>query len=560
MKQGGAVPGGGFSGVSVRRLCVGMVLMVPATLGITSNASAETVKSFTPGPGAEQPFEVPAGVTQIKVTAIGAAGAGACGLAGAPGSGAKVTATLAVTPGEKLTVDFGGGAAGEGGCTGSTAGGGASGVRSQLAELVVAGGGGGAGPYGGAGGSASGTTGEAGEAAPAEPYAGGGGGGGGTSSHGGAAGSAEPGGSPGSEGKLGRRGRRRPRQGSRRRRILRRWGWGWRWLLRRGRGRRLSRHPRTSRWWRWRWLKLRHLCGEWDELRLGQGRRAGSDDHLYGSGRWPHRTHGSPGRDRPAGRDGRDRANRSHGPNRSHGRNRSHRPGWRQRSDWSNGPPGSDGSNGSGGTHGCHRTIRSKRSHGSNGGGRADRQRRTRRQNRSNRPDGPSRCQWPRGSDGHNGSDRSAGQGRIERLNRRNGPAGTAAIASFASSQSVSNGYCLNYTALEGKGQGPCPSKTSGYSGSELLAGPAPAGGETITNLYATTNASLGSKESVLVSVIDNSSGQTLLSCTVSSASKGACSPASGSGTAAPGDYLEVKLTGIGSRWCPGQWRVTFRY
>jgi hypothetical protein len=81
-----------------------------------------------------------------------------------------------------------------------------------------------------------------------------------------------------------------------------------------------------------------------------------------------------------------------------------------------------------------------------------------------------------------------------------------------------------------------------------------------ITNLYATTSASLGSKESVLVSVIDNSSGQTLLSCTVSSASKGACSNASGSGTAAPGDYLEVKLIGIGSRWCPGQWRVTFRF
>ena len=174
--------------------------MVPATLGITSNASAETIKSFTPGPGAEQPFEVPAGVTQIKVTAIGAAGAGACGLAGAPGSGAKVTATLAVTPGEKLTVDFGGGAAGEGSCTGSTAGGGASGVRSELAELVVAGGGGGAGPYGGAGGSASGTTGEAGEAAPAEPYAGGGGGGGGTSSHGGAAGSANQGAAPARKG------------------------------------------------------------------------------------------------------------------------------------------------------------------------------------------------------------------------------------------------------------------------------------------------------------------------------------------------------------------------
>ena len=84
--------------------------------------------------------------------------------------------------------------------------------------------------------------------------------------------------------------------------------------------------------------------------------------------------------------------------------------------------------------------------------------------------------------------------------------------------------------------------------------------GATITNLYATTSAALGSKESVLVSVIDNTSGQTLLSCTVTSASKGACSNGSGSGTAAPGDYVEVKLTGIGSRWSPGQWRVTFRF
>jgi len=64
----------------------------------------------------------------------------------------------------------------------------------------------------------------------------------------------------------------------------------------------------------------------------------------------------------------------------------------------------------------------------------------------------------------------------------------------------------------------------------------------------------------VLVSVIDNSTGTMLLSCTVTSASKGACSNATGSGTAAHADYLEAKLTGIGSRWCPGQWRVTFRF
>jgi hypothetical protein len=124
----------------------------------------------------------------------------------------------------------------------------------------------------------------------------------------------------------------------------------------------------------------------------------------------------------------------------------------------------------------------------------------------------------------------------------------------------VPSGYCLNYTELEGKGQGPCPAKTSGYSGSELLAGPAPANGEKVTDLNATTSANLGGRASVLVSVIDNTTGTTLLSCTVTPTSNGGCSNSSGSGTAAPGDYIEVEISGTGSRWCPGQWRVTFRY
>ncbi len=175
-------------------------------------------------------------------------------------------------------------------------------------------------------------------------------------------------------------------------------------------------------------------------------------------------------------------------------------------------------------------------------------------------PTGPSGAKGLTGATGTTGATGQPGKAGATGATGPTGAAGTAAIASFASSQSVSNGYCLNYTELEETGQGPCPSKTSGYSGSELLAGPAPAAGETITNLFATTNATLGSKESVLVSVIDNTTGITLLSCTVSSASKGSCSNASGSGTAAPGDYVEVKLTGIGSRWYPGQWRVTFRF
>jgi hypothetical protein len=137
---------------------------------------------------------------------------------------------------------------------------------------------------------------------------------------------------------------------------------------------------------------------------------------------------------------------------------------------------------------------------------------------------------------------------------------GTAAIASFASSENVANGDCLAYTELEGEGQGPCPAKTSGYSGSELLASPAPANGERVADLNATTSANLGSRASVLVSVIDNTTGKTLLSCTVSASSNGGCSNSSGSGTAAPGDYIEVEINASGSRWYYGRWRVTFRY
>jgi hypothetical protein len=124
----------------------------------------------------------------------------------------------------------------------------------------------------------------------------------------------------------------------------------------------------------------------------------------------------------------------------------------------------------------------------------------------------------------------------------------------------VSNEECLNYVQFEGKGQGPCPAKTSGYSASHLLAGPAPANGEKVTDLTATTSASLASKASVLVSVIDNTTGSTLLSCTVTAASSSGCSNISGSGTAAPGDYVEVQISGSGPHWYYGQWRVTFRY
>src|SRR6478752_3281438 len=82
----------------------------------STGAGGETVPqsqtfAFT---GAAQPFTVPAGVTSITVAVNGAQGgqgAGCtiagdpfCGTPGTGGNGATVTATLAVTPGEILSV------------------------------------------------------------------------------------------------------------------------------------------------------------------------------------------------------------------------------------------------------------------------------------------------------------------------------------------------------------------------------------------------------------------------------------------------------------------------
>ena len=123
-------------------------------------ASTSTVTATYSSPGSYV-FDVPAGVTGITVTAIGAAGgSSAPGLANG-GEGASITASFAVSPGQKLSVSVGapgsGGAGGTGGggaggaaTTGGAGGGGASVVSivppaGGLAPLVVAGGGGGAG-------------------------------------------------------------------------------------------------------------------------------------------------------------------------------------------------------------------------------------------------------------------------------------------------------------------------------------------------------------------------------------------------------------------------------
>jgi hypothetical protein len=168
-------------------------------------AAPTTTTSYT-SPGVYA-FTVPAGISSISVTAIGAAGGAGCSTGG---EGASVSATITVAPGELLQVGVGapggtpncnsiagtggiGAAAGTGGGGAGGAGvyqllsGGAGGGASTLAlsapspafqaesELIVAGGGGGGGQEAGAGGNA-GAAGSAGSPGPFGSYGGGAGG------------------------------------------------------------------------------------------------------------------------------------------------------------------------------------------------------------------------------------------------------------------------------------------------------------------------------------------------------------------------------------------------
>jgi uncharacterized protein YjdB len=173
---------------------------ISATLG--SIASASVPVSVEPAgftiPGSYY-WTVPAGVTSVQVVATGGGGGGSGtfsiygtgtgnGTGSSGGSGAQVTATLSVTPGQVIALVVGGG--GTGGlsepnqiCGVGGGGGGASSLDVGNPDQVVAGGGGGgggapcgnSGSYGGSGG-ASGASGAGGAGAGVHGGAGGSGG------------------------------------------------------------------------------------------------------------------------------------------------------------------------------------------------------------------------------------------------------------------------------------------------------------------------------------------------------------------------------------------------
>ena len=96
---------------------------------------------------------------------------------------------------------------------------------------------------------------------------------------------------------------------------------------------------------------------------------------------------------------------------------------------------------------------------------------------------------------------------------------------------------------LAGQGNGCLPGESDWLGIQQSPGPPMPANGATVTSMYAETNAVLAGTETALVAVIDNTTGVMPLGCTVNSTTKSSCSNTSGSGSAAGGDKIQVKVT-----------------
>jgi hypothetical protein len=105
-----------------------------------------------------------------------------------------------------------------------------------------------------------------------------------------------------------------------------------------------------------------------------------------------------------------------------------------------------------------------------------------------------------------------------------------------------------------------CPNPTTGWSASTALLGPAPPGGFVVSDLVAATSGPIVGGETWTVAVIDNTTGATLLACTVTASSANTCSNGTGSATAAPGTNVEVKVTTNEILRLGMPWRVNFRF
>ena len=187
----------------------------------------------------------------------------------------------------------------------------------------------------------------------------------------------------------------------------------------------------------------------------------------------------------------------------------------------------------------------------------------------SDRGHGPTGATGATGTNGTNGSTGATGPGGVPGAVGATGPTGVpgspgnAGIAYFASFNGVPSGSCLAFSPKGGNGNGGCvtkPSATvSGFTANTVFA-VVPAGGATVSDLYAATSAKVKESDTVNVRVIDATTFTTLLQCQVTSITKNFCSNSNTGGFAAAGHDLEVLLEIAGSSGNKKEWEVTFRY
>lgn len=166
------------------------------------------------------------------------------------------------------------------------------------------------------------------------------------------------------------------------------------------------------------------------------------------------------------------------------------------------------------------------------------------------------------GGTGLTGASGAKGSIGLTGLSGAQGTDGTngVSIATFASlTPSVATGDCLTYTVLGSPGEGPCPPATPGFPYSTRLLGPVPAGGLVVSDLYAVTDAIVTGADTAVATIIDNTTSQVLLACTVDSTTVPLhhCSNTSSSSLVPAGDNLEVQINASGSA-DNAHWRVTF--
>ncbi len=133
----------------------------------------------------------------------------------------------------------------------------------------------------------------------------------------------------------------------------------------------------------------------------------------------------------------------------------------------------------------------------------------------------------------------------------------------FMTNSAVTSGNCIRNLWSAGANSAACPSAVLAHALStdtNLLLGPVPAGGATISNLEAVTNASGTAANTAKIDVMNNTTGTVVLSCTINntSLSASACQN-TGAAFVAAGSYLQVKVTLTGSGMNL-QYRVSFRY